>query len=257
MNNRRLETLRAMGVDVWVRRQVPDLASSPDIEPAVITEESVRPANLAQQAADTSSQTLTTATTDALSGPELSTYGWDQLQACVADCTACELHSGRTRTVFGTGNKQASWMLIGEAPGADEDQQGEPFVGRAGQLLNAMLEAIGLQREAVYIANIVKCRPPNNRNPHRDEAAACRAYLQRQIELIQPGLILALGKVAASNLLQSDEAVGKMRGSLHTYGATQIPLVVTYHPAYLLRTPSDKAKVWQDLLYAKSVERNT
>ncbi len=257
MNKRRLETLKLMGVDVWQRRQGMSLASLTDIEPEQIstgTEGNIESVPVQEQAISRhASLPVTTKNESALL--DVRKLDWDQLQACVADCRACDLHRGRTQTVFGTGDKQARWMLIGEAPGADEDLQGEPFVGRAGQLLNAMLEATGFKRESVYIANIVKCRPPANRDPHRAEAEACSMYLQRQIELIQPGLILALGKVAAANLLNSEETVGKMRGRLHHYGAMQIPLVVTYHPAYLLRTPSDKSKVWQDLLYARSVEK--
>jgi DNA polymerase len=149
--------------------------------------------------------------------------------------------------VFGVGDRQARLMIIGEAPGADEDRLGEPFVGRAGQLLNAMLAAIGLAREQVYIANIVKCRPPGNRDPHADEAAACRGYLDRQIALVRPRLILAVGGVAAKNLLHTDTAVGRLRARLHRYGESDIPLRVTYHPSYLLRRPEEKAKAWVDL----------
>jgi DNA polymerase len=163
------------------------------------------------------------------------------------------LHQGRTQAVFGVGDTQARLMVIGEAPGADEDRQGEPFVGRAGQLLNAMLAAIGFARESVYIANIVKCRPPGNRDPHADEAAACQGYLHRQIELIGPSLILSVGRVSAHNLLQTDSPVGRLRGRTHRFQPGDIPLIVTYHPAYLLRRPEEKAKVWQDLQAAYRV----
>ena len=153
--------------------------------------------------------------------------------------------------MFGTGNRHAELLFIGEGPGQDEDQQGEPFVGRAGQLLNKMLAAIGLAREQVYIANIVKCRPPRNRNPTSDEAAACRPYLERQIALIQPRLIVSLGAVSANNLLGNREAVGRLRGKRHDYQPSDdtesIPLLVTYHPSYYLRSPAEKAKGWQDL----------
>lgn len=183
---------------------------------------------------------------------EIALLDWRDLQARVAVCTRCpELVENRSQTVFGVGNHNADWLVIGEAPGAEEDQQGEPFVGRAGQLLNAMLLAIGLQREQVFIANILKCRPPNNRDPHLEEAANCAPYLQRQIALIQPKIILAVGRIAAQNLLNSDEAIGKLRGQMHSY--RNIPLVVTYHPAYLLRTPSDKRKAWEDLKLARSL----
>lgn len=176
---------------------------------------------------------------------------WDDLQRQVAACTACQaLVSNRTQTVFGVGNRQADWLIVGEAPGADEDRQGEPFVGKAGQLLNAMLAAIGLSRESVYIANILKCRPPANRDPAPEEAANCEGYLLRQIELIQPRLLLSVGRISAQNLLQTDAPVGHLRGRVHRYGERQIPLVVTYHPAYLLRSPDQKGKAWDDLQLA-------
>jgi len=182
---------------------------------------------------------------------------WRVLQARVAGCTDCALHAGRTRTVFGVGDRQAEWMIIGEAPGADEDRQGEPFVGRAGQLLDAMLAALGLARDAVYIANILKCRPPNNRDPRPEEVAACEGYLQQQVALVQPRIILAVGGVAAKNLLKTDAPVGKLRGRRHEYGDTGIPLVVTYHPAYLLRSPREKRKSWQDLKFARDILNET
>ncbi|HEX22068.1 MAG TPA: uracil-DNA glycosylase [Chromatiales bacterium] len=184
-------------------------------------------------------------------GVDVNALGWDALQAVVARCTACDLHATRTQTVFGTGNRTADWMIVGEAPGADEDQQGEPFVGRAGQLLNNMLRAIGLQREQVYIANVIKCRPPNNRNPHVDEISQCLGYLQRQIALVKPRLILVVGRVAAHGLLKVDTPLGKLRGQVYRFCDT--PAVVTYHPAYLLRTPRDKAKSWDDLRFAHRV----
>jgi DNA polymerase len=178
---------------------------------------------------------------------------WDALQARVADCTKCDLHSGRTHTVFGTGNRSADWLVIGEAPGRDEDLQGEPFVGRAGQVLNAMLKAIGLDRQQVYIANILKCRPPNNRDPRPEEVSCCEPYLMRQIELLQPGIILAVGRIAAQNLLRTEIPIGKLRGRIHRFRDTGIPLVATYHPAYLLRSPLEKRKAWQDLQLADSI----
>jgi DNA polymerase len=178
---------------------------------------------------------------------------WDDLRSTVAACTRCQLHQHRTQTVFGVGDRDADWMIIGEAPGAEEDRRGEPFVGRAGKLLDEMLRSVGLDRSSVFIANILKCRPPNNRDPAADEAASCRGYLERQIELIKPKLILAVGRIAAQNLLHSDAAVGRMRGQVHALGSGQIPVVVTYHPAYLLRSPSQKQKAWDDLCLARQV----
>ncbi len=172
---------------------------------------------------------------------------WQQLSSRVQTCTDCGLHRTRTQTVFGVGAENADLLIIGEAPGAEEDKQGEPFVGAAGQLLNAMLHAIGLQRKQVYIANIVKCRPPGNRNPANDEAAACRKHLDHQVELIQPRVILSVGAVSAHNLLLTTDSVARLRHRPHRYGKRSIPLVVTYHPAYLLRYPAEKAKVWLDL----------
>jgi DNA polymerase len=178
---------------------------------------------------------------------------WESLREAVAGCKLCGLQTTRTQTVFGVGNPQAQWMVIGEAPGADEDAQGEPFVGRAGQLLNSMLKALGLERSQVYIANILKCRPPNNREPKPEEAAHCAPYLARQIELIAPRVILAVGRIAAQNLLQTDTPIGRMRGRLYHFGPRGIPVVVTYHPAYLLRSPGEKRKAWTDLLFAQDV----
>ena len=180
---------------------------------------------------------------------------WTQLQDEVAGCKRCELHRSRTQTVFGVGNRNADWLIIGEAPGAEEDRQGEPFVGRAGKLLNAMLLAIGLQREEVYIANVLKCRPPNNRDPGPEEVNCCEGYLQRQINLIKPRIILAVGRIAAQNLLKVDTPIGKMRGN--RYGYDGIPVVVTYHPAYLLRSPGQKRKSWQDLQLAMKIFRES
>jgi uracil-DNA glycosylase family 4 len=231
--------LNAMGIDVWVRR-----------DGEYVTE-----------AVAAVSPTVRAAARDAIIVPHPQPIGavaaldWDGLAARVAGCTLCELHTTRTQTVFGVGNRNADWLVIGEAPGADEDQQGEPFVGRAGQLLNAMLFAIGLQREQVYIANILKCRPPNNRDPAGAEVACCEPYLFRQIELLQPKIILAVGRIAAQNLLKTDTPIGKLRGQLHHYGPQRIPVVVTYHPAYLLRSPSEKRKAWDDLRFACKILR--
>jgi len=175
------------------------------------------------------------------------------LRERVAGCTACaELCRTRTQTVFGVGNTSAEWLVIGEAPGAEEDRQGEPFVGRAGQLLNAMLLAIGLPRETVFIANILKCRPPGNRDPKPEEVARCLPYLSNQIALLKPKVILAVGRIAAQNLLATDAPLARLRGKLHSFGEAGTPLVITYHPAYLLRTPSDKRKAWEDLKFARA-----
>jgi uracil-DNA glycosylase len=176
---------------------------------------------------------------------------WSELEHAVASCTLCELHCTRTRTVFGVGNREADWMVVGEAPGAEEDRRGEPFVGRAGKLLDEMLRAVGLDRDSVFIANILKCRPPNNRDPLAAEADACRPYLDRQIELVQPRLILAVGRIAAQKLLGSDETVGRLRGRVHSLSEREIPVVVTYHPAYLLRSPIQKREAWKDLRLAR------
>ena len=188
---------------------------------------------------------------------ETDTYSpaWSQLQQQVASCTNCELHRTRTQTVFGVGDDQAEWLIIGEAPGAEEDKQGEPFVGRAGKLLNNMLVALGVSRETVFIANILKCRPPNNRDPKPEEVASCGNYLKAQIEHIQPKIILAVGRIAAQNLLKVDTPIGRMRGQQFEYGEKQIPVIVTYHPAYLLRSPREKSKVWQDLILARKLYR--
>ncbi len=225
LDTRRLRYLQAMGIQAWGLRR-------PDTSPV---ETAARPA----QGGD-------------VTGP-VDGLDWDDLRAKVAQCTACSLHKGRTQTVFGTGAREASWLIVGEAPGADEDIQGEPFVGRAGVLLNAMIRAVGARREQVYIANVVKCRPPSNRNPRQEEASQCAPYLARQVALLRPRLILAVGKVAANNLLACDQPLGKLRGEIYEYGPQKIPLVVTYHPAYLLRKPSEKAKAWADLRLAMSV----
>jgi len=170
--------------------------------------------------------------------------GWEALHECVSQCTKCPLHETRKQAVFGVGNAQADLMIIGEAPGASEDEQGEPFVGRAGLLLNEMLAAIDLKREDVFIANILKCRPPNNRDPQKEEVDTCTPYLLQQINHIQPKLIVTVGRIAAQFLLDTTSTLGKLRNQLHTYENT--PLIATYHPAYLLRAPREKIKSWQD-----------
>jgi uracil-DNA glycosylase len=180
---------------------------------------------------------------------------WLALKAAVPACTACGLHKSRAQTVFGVGDEKAEWMLIGEAPGAEEDRLGEPFVGQAGKLLDNMLAAIGLKRgENVYIANVLKCRPPGNRNPEPEEVAKCTPFLKQQIALIQPKLIIAMGRFAAQTLLSSDTSISSLRGRVYKYEG--VPLIVTYHPAYLLRNLPDKAKAWADLVFAKTTMKS-
>jgi DNA polymerase len=181
---------------------------------------------------------------------------WDAMRTEILTCTKCPLHQTRTQGVVGVGPQRTDWMVIGEAPGAEEDRRGEPFVGRAGHLLDAMLHAIGLSRGTnVYIANVLKSRPPGNRDPKPEEVAACLPYLMRQIALLQPRLLLAVGRIAAQNLLGTDMPLGRLRGKVHHFGELNTPLIVTYHPAYLLRTPADKRKAWEDLKFARSVFR--
>ncbi len=191
----------------------------------------------------------------------IAAMNWDELRASVAACRACALCQERKQAVLGVGDVTADWLLVGEGPGAEEDERGEPFVGQAGKLLDAMLAAIDLRRgQDVYIANAVKCRPPNNRQPQAEEIAACRPYLERQIALIQPRLMLALGRPAAQSLLQSEVKIAAVRGKLLEYRpaaatAAPVPVIVTYHPAYLLRTLTDKAKAWEDLCFARRTMR--
>lgn len=182
-------------------------------------------------------------------GGDVGQMDWDALRNAVENCTACPLYESRTQGVLGSGDQHADWLFVGEAPGAEEDRQGEPFVGAAGKLLDAMLAAIGLQRDdRVYIANVLKSRPPGNRNPKPEEISACMPYLVRQVELIQPKLIVALGRFAAHTLLDTEVSIGSLRGQVHAYRG--IPLIVTYHPAYLLRNLTDKARAWEDLCLA-------
>ncbi len=225
---RRRQYLRAMGIQAWVPRDpTPDGAPS-GTAPAPAGAASAAPASPAGA---------------------VDHMDWTALEAAVRGCTRCELHATRTQTVFGTGDREADWLFVGEAPGVEEDRQGEPFVGRAGQLLNAMLFALGLERETVYIANVLKCRPPNNRDPMGEEVRQCEPYLHRQVALIRPRIIVALGRFAAQSLLKTTEPIGRLRGRVHHYDG--IPLVVTYHPAYLLRSPHDKRKAWADLQLAR------
>jgi len=247
LDPRQLAMLKRMGVDVWRARgagDMPTIAAPREVESEsqAVTPRVPSPLPVAMPVPRTD-------------WPPTEQLDWPMLAACVAECTRCELARGRTQTVFGVGDRNARWLVIGEAPGAEEDKRGEPFVGRAGQLLNAMLAAIGLAREQVYIANILKCRPPSNRDPRPEEVLACSGYLDRQIALIQPTLILAVGRIAAQNLLKVDTPIGRMRGHLHHYGDRSIPVVVTYHPAYLLRSPGEKRKAWDDLRMALATFR--
>ncbi len=280
---RRLEYLKAIGVESWVRRQIPAdelarlreaaaLAQAPaeisavdGVQPVAALPAAEEGVTLlpAPRAAVTPGGGVTRAAERVVRPPAVrarpdeplsaeAEAQWDGLKAEVLSCTRCGLHSTRTQGVFGVGNRRAEWLIIGEAPGAEEDRRGEPFVGRAGQLLNAMLLAIGLPREQVFIANVLKSRPPGNRDPKPDEVAACLPYLMRQIALLQPRLMLAVGRIAAQNLLATDMALGRLRGQVHHFGELNTPLIVTYHPAYLLRSPADKRKAWEDLKFARS-----
>lgn len=239
MDSRRLNYLRALDIDVWERRDLvreavavaPAHPEPARIEKVVEPSAPIAPVQ-APGAAD-----------------DVGSMDWNTLEQTVRSCTRCDLYSGRTQSVFGVGNRTAQWMVIGEAPGVDEDRQGEPFVGRAGQLLNSMLKAVGLAREQVFIANILKSRPPGNRDPRPEEVRACIPYLYRQIELVNPTLILCVGRIAAQTLLAVDTPIGKLRGRLHTLASGR-PMIVTYHPAYLLRSPGEKRKAWADLVLA-------
>jgi uracil-DNA glycosylase family 4 len=256
--------LETLGIDVWVPRagvggsESAAVASRP-AEPAPADEPISGAARLAAVRPAGAQPTGMQGAAALLAAPgDDSEWGgqWGALREEVVRCTRCSLHAGRTQGVFGVGNPRAEWMVIGEAPGAEEDRRGEPFVGRAGQLLDAMLRALGLSRtQNVYIANVLKSRPPNNRDPRPEEVGACLPYLRRQIELVRPRLLLAVGRIAAQNLLGTEESLSRLRGRVHRFGELNTPLVVTYHPAYLLRNPADKRKAWEDLKFARSVFR--
>lgn len=224
--SRRSRYLAALGIEQWLSRSA---AQQPALVPVVPS----RP------------------DTELSAAAAAPATDWPGLQAEVETCRRCALHAGRTCAVFGAGHRAAEWMIVGEAPGAEEDKRGEPFVGAAGQLLTAMLAAIDLPREDVFITNILKCRPPENRDPKPSEVAQCLPYLWRQIELVQPKMMLAFGRIAAQNLLGVEQPLSKLRGQLHRVGSNQIPVIVTYHPAYLLRVPADKRKAWEDLKFAR------
>lgn len=230
---RRAQYLEALGIELWVPRGAAVADRAPTVGTAIGLAADASTAGVARAAAD---------------GADT----WDSLASEVRSCVACGLQSLRTQTVFGVGERRAELLVVGEAPGADEDRQGEPFVGRAGQLLNAMLRAMGSPREQVFIANVLKCRPPGNRDPSAQEVACCLPFLHRQIALLQPRLMLAVGRIAAQNLLATETPIGQLRGKLHAFGPEGIPLVVTYHPAYLLRSPGEKRKAWQDLSFARA-----
>jgi len=223
----RLEYLESMGLQSWVlrRERAPTEKPRAPVEPT-------RPAVQDPPPADLSAE-------------------WAALRSEVAACTACALAAGRTQTVFGVGDIHARCMIIGEAPGEKEDQRGEPFVGPAGELLNAMLRALGFGREQVFIANVVKCRPPGNRDPTPTEAHACSGFLHRQIALVRPTLLLAVGRVAANNLLGNEWPMARLRHTVHRFGPGGLPVLATYHPGYLLRSPGEKRKVWEDLKMAR------
>ncbi|MFP3889264.1 uracil-DNA glycosylase [uncultured Ralstonia sp.] len=253
--NRRARMLEALGVSTeWVLRGAEPveaeaieaaLAEPVAAEVAVAAPEPVV-AHIEAPLADAPSDgTLSRA-------QRIAAFDWAELEGAVSNCTSCKLCERRTHTVFGVGDRQAEWMLIGEAPGEQEDKQGEPFVGQAGKLLDSMLRSIGLSREkGVFIANVLKCRPPGNRDPEPDEVAMCDPYLKRQIALVKPRVIVVLGRIAAQTLLQTQTPVSKLRGKVHEVEG--VPVVVTYHPAYLLRTLTDKARAWEDLCLARKV----
>lgn len=234
-----------MGIDAWVPRVPAPFGAVPAALPMAaeaspIQEPEPEPGETAMSMPDAAPPSPIL--------PPCSSLNWDDLAAQVAGCTACPLHQTRTQTVFGVGDRTARWMFIGEAPGEQEDLQGEPFVGRAGLLLNEMIRSVGLKREEVYIANVLKCRPPKNRDPAPEEAAACENYLKAQLALVRPDIIVAVGRIAAQNLLKTATPIGKLRGQVYAY--QEIPLVVTFHPAYLLRSQTEKRRAWEDLKLA-------
>ena len=263
MSTKKKAVLQALGIETWRER-----SASEAVVPATAVVE-VKPARVAAAAAPpmpaAAEQARTTAPAPAATKPSriitksddrIVPADWDALKAMVSGCQHCKLCSTRTNTVFGVGNRHAPLMVVGEGPGADEDALGEPFVGRAGKLLDEMLKSIGRSRvdgpsnplsNSVFIANVVKCRPPGNRDPEPDEVEGCRPYLDMQIELVKPKLIVALGRIAAQRLLSTDQPLSRLRGPLHHYGKSNTPVFVTYHPAYLLRSPREKAKSWEDL----------
>ena len=252
LDERQRAMLAEMGVRVWA--PLADATPTPSPEPAFVAR-AAQPVQVPVPTPSVHAAPAVTGLTPARSRPEgVDVMDWAALRGAVAGCQACKLCEGRTNTVFGVGDERADWLIVGEAPGEHEDLQGEPFVGQAGKLLDNMLKALGLDRQhKVFIANVLKCRPPGNRNPEPDEMAQCEPYLKRQVALLQPKIILAMGRFAVQALLQSSEPIGKLRGQVHQYQG--VPLVVTYHPAYLLRNLPDKAKAWADLCAAQAVLR--
>lgn len=244
LDNRQKAYLDAMGIDIWVQprqqNNVAGVTAQQDVVAPLAT-------NLVSEKAETTQQAPQAV--PVINSIDISQLDMDALRQTVSSCELCSLSQTRTQTVFGTGNPDADVLIIGEAPGAEEDKQGEPFVGRAGQLLNGMLKAIGFTRNDVYIANILKCRPPQNRDPSPEEAEQCWPYLKRQIELVQPKVILALGRIAAQRLLKTNTSLGRLRGKQHYLEDITVPVIVTYHPAYLLRAPQEKRKAWEDLQF--------
>jgi uracil-DNA glycosylase family 4 len=256
LDARQRAMLAEMGVRVWAPKPAPAQAAAPVVQapappPASPATTAPRPAPKA--AAPSPAPVVPTPSAPPGPASPVTTLDWPALRDAVAGCQACGLCQGRTNTVFGVGDEQADWMIVGEAPGENEDLQGEPFVGAAGQLLDNMLKAVGRSRagqgaQGAYIANVLKCRPPANRNPQPDEVAQCEPYLARQVALVKPKVIVAMGRFAVQALLKTNEPIGRLRGQVHHYEG--VPVIVTYHPAYLLRTPTDKGKAWADLCLA-------
>lgn len=273
-SDRQQAMLREMGVTLWLPPQtdamplpeaampepVPSEVTAPVPAQAPVASPAPAPVRMSRPVAAPAEANSPSAPRPLAARPSgVAAMDWPALREAVAGCEACGLCRGRQNTVFGVGHEQAQWMIIGEAPGEQEDRQGEPFVGKAGQLLDNMLRAVGLTRaeagpeQQVYIANVLKCRPPMNRNPEPQEVAQCEPFLKRQVELVAPKLILAMGRFAVQSILQTGEPIGRLRGRVHAYQG--VPVVVTYHPAYLLRNPADKARSWDDLCLAREVLR--
>ena len=273
-SDRQQAMLREMGVTLWLPPQtdamplpeaamsepVPSEVTAPVPAQAPVASPAPAPVRMSRPVAAPAEANSPSAPRPLAARPSgVAAMDWPALREAVAGCEACGLCRGRQNTVFGVGHAQAQWMIIGEAPGEQEDRQGEPFVGKAGQLLDNMLRAVGLTRaeagpeQQVYIANVLKCRPPMNRNPEPQEVAQCEPFLKRQVELVAPKLILAMGRFAVQSILQTGEPIGRLRGRVHAYHG--VPVVVTYHPAYLLRNPADKARSWDDLCLAREVLR--
>ena len=259
LDSRQRAMLEAMGIKLfWPDAPAAEAPTDADQEPVLAPQPMLETAEVRVQPAVRTPATLPAAVVARAAGvarqriPGVESMEWEALGQAVAACQACKLCEGRRNTVFGVGDLQADWLVVGEAPGENEDLQGEPFVGQAGKLLDNMLGALGIgRRNNAYIANLLKCRPPGNRNPEPDEIAQCEPFLRRQVDLLKPKIILAMGRFAVQALLQSSEPVGRLRGRVHHYH--DVPVVVTYHPAYLLRNLPDKAKAWSDLVLARSV----